>query len=237
MKINKTLQATLATAALGLTALTAQAGTYANITIDGDASDWASITPTVTGIGGNTGGAGTLDITEVSFANNDTDFFILVRFAEALNPNGGGFTLHFGVDRDSNFATGFNVFGVNQVGMEAHFINDFPTSEVGGTLTSQAFIAPFGTATTLQEYRIPLNTLFDGGSLDGQTIYSPVFGTDFRTVFYTAGNGNVNPGSTFDDFVVSDYSFAAVPEPSTYGLLGIGLLAVLALARRRNASV
>ncbi|MFA6287334.1 MAG: PEP-CTERM sorting domain-containing protein [Opitutaceae bacterium] len=229
-----TLHRLLALPVLVLTVATTHAGTFADINVlDASDADWAAIPATVTGATGNTVAAGTLDVTEIKFANNATDLFILVRFAEAVNPNQSandpytGFALYFGVDRDSSYTTGNNIFGVNQVGVEARWANDYPISEVGGALSSQAYIGNYNQSTSFQEYRIPLNTSFVGGSLDGQS----VFGSGpFTFVFYTAGNG---PLGGFDDFVVSTYTFAAIPEPSTYvALAGLAILGFV-LHRRR----
>jgi hypothetical protein len=232
-----TLHRLLALPVLALTVATAHAGTFAEINVlDGSDSDWAAIPVTVTGATGNTIAAGAIDVTEIKIANNATDLFILVRFNEAVNPNQSanepytGLALYFGVDRDSNSATGNNVFGVNQVGVEARWANDYPISEVGGGLSSQAYIGNYNQSTSFQEYRIPLNTSFVGGSLDGQSVFGS--GT-FTFVFYTAGNGNLG-GEGYDDFVVSTYSIAAVPEPSTYAALaGFGALTLAFFRRRR----
>jgi hypothetical protein len=222
---------------LALTVATAHAGTFANITVDGDTGDWSSIP--VASLSFNNAPGGGLDITEVKLANNGTTLFALVTFATAVNPNnvdlaGTGATLYFGIDKDQSVGTGFNVFGVDRVGIEAAWRNDEGLDALnGGNLSSGAAISPFGVVTTTQEISVSLTSLLSNST--------PVFGgagSTFNFVFYTSGNGffSTEGNPVFDEMVVGSYTLAlaAVPEPATFaGLAGMGALTLAFLRRRR----
>lgn len=227
----------LALPVLALTVATAHAGTFANITPDGNFSDWDSV-PVASLSFNNTPGGG-LDITQVKLANNGTNLFALVTFVTAVNPNnvdlaGTGATLYFGIDKDQSFGTGFDVFGVNRVGIEAAWRNDEGLDALnGGNLSSGAGISPFGTVTTSQEISVSLTSLLsNSAAVFGGT------GSTFNFVFYTSGNGffSTEGNPVFDEMVVGSYTLAAasVPEPSTYAALaGMGMLTLAVLRRRR----
>ncbi len=96
MKLKSTILATLAITGLGLTA---QAGTFANITIDGDFSDWNGIPIYLT----DADESFAFDINTIQIANNETDVFFRVTFFRAVNPNSGN-GLFLGIDNDNNLA-------------------------------------------------------------------------------------------------------------------------------------
>lgn len=100
-----------------------------------------------------------------------------------------------------------------------------------GTLDA---LTPAGWATTSDTATISgwLNTQYANGANAGKFVFvvlqantnsgSPTYN------FYSASY----PGFGFDPF--GTYTFTAVPEPSTYGLIGAGALAAVALVRRRR---
>ena len=84
MKMNKT---TIALLFLGAITLPAHSGTFANITIDGNFSDWSTIPIAYTDA--NEGFTMAPDINTIQFANNATDFFIRITYNQAINPKIG----------------------------------------------------------------------------------------------------------------------------------------------------
>ncbi len=232
----------LALAAVSATAaVSSRAGTYANITPDGEISDWASV-PAITLSFSNGVDNGRLDIAEVRLANNGTHLFALITYVSPVNPNGpvdefgsswNGPTLYFGIDRDSDSGTGFQPFG-GHPGIEGAWRNDIGLDTLnGGNLSANAAISPFGVATLTQEISVSLTTvLSDSSALFGGE------GSTFTFVFYTRGNNYTDAGAPIDNawdkLVVGTYTIAAIPEPSAFAALaGLGVLGLAAGRRRR----
>lgn len=223
------LARTLALAAVSATAaVSSQAGTFANITLDGDYADWSGIAAAYTD-GAGDGAPG--DIDQIFLANNDTHLFIRVTFHTAVNPQSLG-GLYIGVDNDSNAATGFNVYGLGIVGTEAGWQNDFPFEQATGVFNTgasnsgaAAAISPYFTVTTSQEISISRNAIID--TANNQLAFP---GSSFNLAMYFNGG-------TTDDFAGAvGYTFAtsAIPEPSTFAALaGFGVLGLAAARRRR----
>ncbi len=93
-----------------------QAGTFANITIDGDFSDWASVPVALT----DANESFSKDLNQIFLANDATNLYIRITFNQATNPNDGG-GLYLAFDNDSNAATGYDVYGLGLVGSEAAY--------------------------------------------------------------------------------------------------------------------
>lgn len=226
----KTLHRLLALAAVSATAaVSSQAGTFATITPDGDISDWAGISSSYTGPTG-----GTVDINQVFIANDADYLYIRVQFTSEINPNsalvGGANNLFLAIDTDNNLATGFNIFGTNQVGSDVGWQNDFPFDQragfnSGGVNNGAAGIAPFASSTFEQEYRISLSATFMN---DNANVF-PALGNTIRILFWSdSGATMATPGMSYT------LATAAIPEPSTCAALaGLGVLGLAVLRRRR----
>lgn len=224
------LAAVFATAAVS----SSFAGTFADINVDGDFSEWAAV-PSIS-LSFSNDPEGGLDIANVKMTNNATHLFIYVSFTSAVSANGGPDTeggsasnrsLIFGVDRDQNFNTGLNVFGVNQVGVEGTWVNDTGVDNLnGGNLSANAGISPYYSSTLGQEYSISLGSLLsDNSALFGSA------GSTFNFAFYTSGN------QPYEKLAVGSYTIASstIPEPSAAAIFaGAGVLGLAFGLRRRR---
>ena len=106
MKTNSTIVITSASVlAVCLFNLTCAAGTFQSITVDGDTSDWAAITPAYTDEDGvnNPGG---VDFQNVYLANDDNYLYIRFTLMQPADPISAGNT-YIWLDNDNNPATGF----------------------------------------------------------------------------------------------------------------------------------
>lgn len=219
----QTLTRLLALAAVSVTAaVSSHASTFATINVNGDTSDWTGIAASYTGPSG-----GTFNINQVFIANDADYLYIRVQFVSAVNPNSGG-GLFLSIDTDNNTSTGFDIFGLGNVGAEASWQNDFPFDQrtgwnVGGMNNGAAGISPYFTETFDQEYRISLAATFTS---DNAAVF-PGLGETIRIMFWSeTGDSMATPGIS--------YTFASVPEPASFAsLAGLGVLGLVALRRRR----
>lgn len=208
----------LALAAAG----TAQAGTWATITIDDVYTDWAGVPVVDSDPADNVGG---VDFFEVQIANDANYLYIRNTYHTAK-----AISTFMGIDIDENVATGYDIFGLGLIGQDAGWQNDFPFTSSTGVFNNgygmsgdyfgigAGLLAPYGDFIT-REMAIPLNvTLNEDSSLlfPDNTI---------RMLFWTDSAG----ASGGDVSAVIDYELA-VPEPASLALLGLGGLAML---RRR----
>jgi PEP-CTERM putative exosortase interaction domain len=217
----------LALAAVSATAaVCSRAGTYADITIDGDFSDWDGIPAAYTDANESL----SKDINQIFLANNDTHLFIRITFNATVNPqSGNGFYLGF--DNDSNASTGFNVYGLGLVGTEAAYQNDFPFEQALGEFNTGAansgagiLISPYNSDTQSQEFSISRAAVIDTGT--GQLIF-PNNSFVFAAYFNDSGDDFAGP-------VSYTFATAAIPEPSALAALaGLGVLGLAAVRRRR----
>lgn len=211
------LHALALSALLGLTSSNALAGTYANISIDGSFSDWASVPVLVSDPSDSTA----VDIGDVQIANDDTNVYLRISYHGEVNPNTPA-SMYLAFDTDKNLASGYDIYGIGAVGSDVGFQNDFPFAQASGnfnigvSLSSGASIAPYNVLLTSQEYSIPRNLQI---LPSGPT----VFGGDFNLMLWT-DRGPIDVTSAMY------YSFAAVPEPASLSLLGV--VAAMAIRRR-----
>jgi len=220
-QVSKILTGTSLALALAVSG-TAQAGTFATITMDGSFADWAAIPAGVVDGADNAGG---IDFASIQLANDNDFLYVHMVFHTALS-NGAWFA----VDTDENAATGFNPFSISGQGEEAGWTNDFGVDQrtgfnVGGLAPFAQISAnglPFDCCSNVieREIAIPRSVAFTADS-------APVFvDNNFTFIGWTdsagAGGGDLTT-PTFYEF--------AVPEPASMALIGMGGLAML---RRRR---
>jgi hypothetical protein len=199
----------------------AMAGTYLTPTIDGNGSEWSGV-PIAINDGVDAGA--TIDIATVQIANDDSNLYFHVTFQTAVNPQSGAGTF-VAIDTDNNTATGYDIFGLGAIGSEYGLQNDFPFEQTngvfntgGGVTGGAASIAVYNTTTNEQEYAISRSATFTASG-------NPVFTSNtIGVAFYSTDGAGDFAGTAV-------YTFAAVPEPSTWVLVGIGCLALPFLRR------
>lgn len=217
-------------AMLSLGAGICPAATYKTITIDGDITDWAGVTPILVdpaGDGGANGFGQTVDYREVYIANDDD--YLYFRFdLEALADPTNYFS-NYHLNTDGQAGTGYSPPG-NPIGAEVTIQNTTAFQVANGAFTEGSLaagnsgvqVAQFGVSgTTGWEYRISLDSLFEYSSA-GQ----PIFSSPTISLMFESQNASFQPAD-----VAGPISYTiAIPEPATTIMLLPGLL----LARRRR---
>jgi len=141
---------------------------YAAINVDGNDADWSAIPVT----GTDPTGDSVPDIASVKVANDADYLYVLVQYNGAVDTNtlNGSPSLFLSLDNDANSGTGFDIYGLNQVGAEVSWQNDFPFAQDaanynrGAVFTNGAAgISPYFANTTFQEYRIARNATYSIG--------------------------------------------------------------------------
>lgn len=211
---------------------TASAGSFANITIDGDFSDWAGI-PVLDNDGADN--VGNIDISSIQIANDDDFLYLRVSFHQPItvNPTIDG-SVFIAIDNDSNTSTGFDIFSLGLVGSEVGWQNDFPFEQstvsfnAGGVTGGAAIISPlFNSAadasvtTSEREYALSRAATFSGSG-------SSIFPNGNISVLFWADVGAGDVSSAIP------YTFAPnpIPEPSTATMMLLGLVGLAAASRR-----
>ncbi|WP_309383303.1 PEP-CTERM sorting domain-containing protein [Cerasicoccus frondis] len=213
---------------LGSLALSASAvaGTYANITIDGDFSDWVGV-PILTS--DTTGDGDPVDFFTLYAANDENNLYLRVVYNNPVGVNGANAQVFIALDNDNNTATGFDVYGLGLIGSEVGWQNDFPFEQTTGNFNTGngitdggASIALYNTTVSEQEISISRSATF---TIGGATIFP---NDTFAIAMYSNG-------TTLDDFIGAGvYTFASVPEPAHYAMIFVGLAGAITLLRRRN---
>lgn len=205
---------------LGAIATSANAGTFANINIDGDFTDWTTIPIALTDANEGFG----FDIDTIQIAHNDTNVFFRITYNQMVNPQSGS-GLFLGIDNDSNLATGFDVYSQGIIGVEAAYQNDFPFEQAtgvfntGATANAPIAISPYNSSTPAQEFSISRTAVIDTAS--GQLVF-PNDSFNFVAYFNDA------------DSDVSGVASYTIPEPTSSVLLGVFALATLGRRRRKS---
>jgi len=218
----------------GALAINASGGTYANITIDGNTADWASVPVAYTDEDGvnNPGG---VDFQNVYLANDANYLYVRFTLQQPADPI-SYYNTYIWLDGDNNNATGFNPFGNPNFGSSLMIIDDQAYQQTGGgwnegTLTS-ADVA-YGAASlpgTDFEFRISRNVTGVSGASTGV----PLLG---NTIQVQLGTDSLNGDSlpSWGNYGALSYTFAAVPEPGTLMLVGLGLLVTIGFVRARKS--
>lgn len=101
------------------------------------------------------------------------------------------------------------------------------------TLSVGFGFGPTSFSSTISSATAPIATWTHVGSI----VTLPAGAFTFSFAFVSTG-GNVNNNFVFgDDFAIDRAYVVAVPEPTTYGLLAAGLVAIGLFARRRSAQI
>jgi len=180
---------------------------YTNIVVDGGFGDWADVPIVSTDVSGDNDVGP--DLATLQIANDETNLYLRVTYHTSVNPNAGPSVL-VALDNDVDLGTGFDVFGLGVVGSDAGWQNDFPFQQASGIFNSGsisgggAAIAPYNTATTEQEYAIPLSAVFDAG---GGLVFP---GDTFRIMIYT------DPTAASETMTPVTYTLSLRVEPAAF---------------------
>lgn len=198
---------------------------YKTITIDGSFGDWADVPVVDSDPQDNPGFA---DIGDIKVANDDHYLYIYYSSYDSL-----ALSTFVTIDYDSNPATGYDIFGLGLVGVEAGWQNDYPFQLQAGVFNNglgfaagdffgigAALLAPYGDFPE-HELAIPLSLKFSYGGFFPD---APVFDdANFDLLLWTdAGAGDVSAKISYT---------LSTPEPTTAVLALLGVLS--AAARRR----
>ncbi|MCU0797083.1 MAG: hypothetical protein MUF31_14250 [Akkermansiaceae bacterium] len=178
---------------------------YKTIAIDGNDADWADVPVLFT----DPSGEGIPDIASIQVANDEEYLYLLVRYHGSADTNGfnSSPSLFLSVDHDDDTATGFNIYGLGEVGADVTWQNDFPFAQsassfnLGATFSSAAAISPYATNTSFQEYRLRRDATFNTGGPA-----TPVFPENTLRLAFWSDSG------TQAEFAGGiDYAFASAP--------------------------
>lgn len=210
------------------------AGTYANITIDGSTADWAGVPVAYTdedGVNNPTG----VDFQNVYLANDDNYFYIRFTLMQSADPITLGNTYIF-LDGDNNNTTGFHPFGNPGFGGNVMIIGDQAYQQAGGGFNEgtlgDANVAYGAASIPGTDFEFRISRFVTGVS--GAYTSLPLLGNTLQVQLASeTGGGDSLP--SFANYGSLAYTFAAVPEPGTMALVGLGLVMMIGFVRgRRN---
>ncbi len=228
--IKTTLITFLATGGL---VLNATAGTYANITIDGNTSDWAAV-PVAYADEDGVNNPGGVDFQNVYLANDANFLYIRFTLMQPADPITLGNTYIF-LDGDNNNTTGFHPFGNPNFGSSVMIIGDQAYQQAGGGFNEGSLPsagAAYGASSipgTDFEFKIARNVVGVSGAFVG----SPLLGNSTIQVQLASETGNGDSLPSFANYGALSYTFAQIPEPGTMSLIGLGFLGLVGFVRRR----
>lgn len=190
---------------------------YAPISVDGNPADWAEIPDSKV----DALGESTPDIASLKVANDADYLYILVQYNGPVDTNtlNGSPSIFLSVDNDANPGTGFDIYGLGEVGAEVSWQNDFPFAQaagnynIGASFTNGAAgIAPYASNTSVQEYRIARNATFSVGGGPEQ----PVFPNSTIKLAVWSDHGSA---AEFAGAVT--YAFANTPPAGNYATIEV----------------
>jgi len=216
MKTKKMQKLLLGTGFICACGASAFAGTYANISIDGDFSDWGSVPLAYTA---PIGPSDAIQYENVYLANDANNLYI--RFT-LYSPRSDAFANSYDnlfIDTDNNASTGFSVGGIGSE-MLVQWGGGYQETSGNfnaGNINNLGW-AIAGSADSMDfELAISRNATYASDN-------SPVFANNTIAVLLEGDNTSY----TSVEFVPPSgglaYTFAAVPEPSAFALVGFGLL-------------
>jgi hypothetical protein len=216
MKIKKIQKLLLGTGFMGACAASAFAGTYANITIDGDTSDWAGVPLAYTA---PIGSSDAIQYDNVYLANDANNLYIrFTLYSARSDAFQNGFDNLF-IDTDNNALTGFSTGGIGSemlVQWGAGYqeknggFNEGGINGLGWSIAGSPDSMDF-------ELSISRNATYASDS-------SPVFANDTIAVLLEGDDTTYASVEFVPPSGGLAYTFAAVPEPATFALVGFGLL-------------
>jgi PEP-CTERM motif len=215
MKIQKfKIRAILIAALCGFIS-NSHAGTFQSITIDGNLSDWSSVPLLYTDPQDS---PTSLDYGNIYMANDAN--YLYIRFTVYGSGDPSSYLDNIFIDTDNNAATGFNVGGGGHVGSELLIQSGAGYQEKNGGFNEGAIngldwlSAPAGTGSDF-EMRISRNATY---ASDNQ----PVFANNTIALVLEAEDSSGASVEFAPNTGGLVYTFAAVPEPSSLILMGLG---------------
>jgi hypothetical protein len=208
----------------------ARAGTFQSIAIDGNFADWSGVPLLYSDPQDSSTSVDYGDI----YAANDASF-LYIRFSLHASGDASSFRNNFFFDTDNNIATGFLPGGGGHVGSEMLIQSGSGYQEKNGIFNEGAIngldwlLSPTGTGTDF-EIRISRDATY---ASDDQ----PVFADGTFSFALEADDGTGAPVEFAPDSGGLAYTFAAVPEPSSFSLLAFGVFATIGIARLRRKTL
>ncbi|MCC6821301.1 MAG: Ig-like domain-containing protein [Verrucomicrobia subdivision 3 bacterium] len=194
------------------------AGTFKNITVDGDSSDWVGVVPAYVNENGVNNPTG-VDFQEVYLANDADFLYIRFTLQQPADPI-SAWNTYIWLDNDNSSATGFHPFGNPNFGSSLMIINDQAYQQAGGgwnegTLTTAG--AAYGASAipgTDFEFKIARNVTGVAGDFAGL----PLLNGDQIGVQLASETGTADSLPAWANYGTLTYTFATAPVVLTTNL-------------------